>query len=107
MSSKRCVGSKCLLNPQKAKNLGKSNFEKLELFATVLSPNDFHCPFCDIGMQILKENGFHVIQKKLTSEELQDMFGEECTVPQIFIGSFHLGGVTELKEMLQKKFHSR
>ena len=59
------------------------------------------CPYCIQAKQLLKERGvtaFHEIRVDLVPAERQTMMSltGRRTVPQIFIGSVHVGGCDDL-----------
>ena len=65
------------------------------------------CPYCSSAKRLLKRKGvtFDEIGVTLSPEKRREMAersGGRNTVPQIFIGSRHIGGCDDLHELDQK-----
>ena len=66
-----------------------------------------YCPYCTMAKQFLKSQGVHEIkeirvdQKPADYAEMQQTTGQR-SVPQIFIGSTHVGGFTDLYALHQR-----
>jgi glutaredoxin len=69
--------------------------------ATIYSPSQFKCTYCDDANDLLVKYGYHVTRLKLTDEKLRKKFGASFTVPKIFIGNTYIGGFSDLKSYLQ------
>ena len=74
---------------------------------TVLIYSKGHCPYCVQAKQLLTNKGaaFEEIHVDQDSEKLQEMLAKsegQRTVPQIFIGDYHVGGFTDLRELDQQ-----
>jgi glutaredoxin len=69
--------------------------------ATIYSPSQFKCTYCDDANDLLVKHGYHVTRLKLTDEKLRKKFGASFTVPKIFIGDTYIGGFSDLKSYLQ------
>lgn len=58
------------------------------------------CPYCDRAKILLKRKNVAFEEIKITSDEIRDeMMAKSAgrkTVPQIFIGDFHVGGCDDL-----------
>jgi glutaredoxin 3 len=63
------------------------------------------CPFCSRAKKLLKEKGVEQMEEidiTMSSKrrsEMMERAGGAHTVPQIFIGTTHVGGCDELYEM--------
>ena len=62
------------------------------------------CPYCVRAEQLLQRKGFSEIEKirvDLTPERRQEMMARtgRRSVPQIYIGDFHVGGCDDLFEL--------
>lgn len=66
-----------------------------------------YCPYCTMAKQFLKSQGIteiteiRVDQNPADFAEMQQITGRR-SVPQIFIGSTHVGGFTDLYAMHQR-----
>jgi glutaredoxin len=69
--------------------------------ATIFSPSQFHCPYCDDANDLLLKHGYYVRREELTDQELADKFGVSFTVPKIYIGNTFVGGFSDLKKFLK------
>jgi glutaredoxin len=69
--------------------------------ATIFSPSQFKCTYCNDANDLLLKNGYHVNREKLTDQELSDKFGPSFTVPKIYIGGTLIGGFSDLKKFLK------
>lgn len=63
-----------------------------------------YCPYCTRAKQLLTSKGaaYEEIQVDVQPEKMQEMVkksGGKRTVPQIFIGDFHVGGCDDLYEL--------
>ena len=63
-----------------------------------------NCPFCVKAKTLLMLNGIdyeeRIIGKGYTKEDLLEAIPTARSVPQVFVDDAHVGGYTELKEML-------
>ncbi|CAG0968269.1 putative glutaredoxin [Rhodocyclaceae bacterium] len=72
---------------------------KIVMYATAV------CPYCIRAEQLLKRKGVTEIEKirvDLEPERREEMLAKsngKRTVPQIFIGDFHVGGCDDLHEL--------
>lgn len=72
---------------------------KILMYATAV------CPYCIRAEQLLKRKGVTEIEKvrvDLEPERREEMLAKsngKRTVPQIFIGDFHVGGCDDLHEL--------
>lgn len=60
-----------------------------------------YCPFCKAAKALLTGKGvtftnFEISHDAARREEMIERSGGRTTVPQIFIGDFHVGGYTDL-----------
>jgi glutaredoxin 3 len=60
-----------------------------------------YCPYCKAAKALLTEKGvnftnFEISDEPARREEMIQRSGGRTTVPQIFIGGFHVGGYTDL-----------
>lgn len=60
-----------------------------------------YCPFCKAAKALLTGKGvtftnFEISHDAARHEEMIERSGGRTTVPQIFIGDFHVGGYTDL-----------
>ena len=67
---------------------------------TVIYTKD-HCPFCKAAKTLLTSKGvrftnFEISDDPVKREEMVQRAGGCTTVPQIFVGDFHVGGYTDL-----------
>ena len=66
-----------------------------------------HCPYCTQAKQLLahKDIAFDEIRVDLDPTKLQEMLAKsegQRTLPQIFIGDYHVGGFTDLRALDQQ-----
>lgn len=66
-----------------------------------------HCPYCVRAKQLLNQLGVNDIEEirvDLSPADLEEMqtLTQQRTVPQIFIGSTHVGGFTDMYALHQK-----
>lgn len=64
------------------------------------------CRFCDLAKELLTKVGENYVEVSIdhdieTFKRLLNAMGI-ITVPQIFFGTKHIGGYTELKQLLEK-----
>ena len=64
------------------------------------------CPYCTMAERLLKRKGVEVIEKirvDLDPPKMAEMMEKtgRRTVPQIYIGDFHVGGFDDLAELDQ------
>lgn len=62
-----------------------------------------YCGYCARAKELLRENGLVFEEVDVTHddpmrEKLVEMTGGRLTVPQIFVGSVHLGGYSDLAQ---------
>jgi glutaredoxin 3 len=62
------------------------------------------CPFCVAAKRLLKKKGAEFIEIDVSfdmakREKMMELAGGARTVPQIFIGSLHVGGFDELNAL--------
>ena len=74
---------------------------KMSNEATIFSPSQFKCTYCDDANDLLLKHGYYVRREKLTDQELTDKFGVSFTVPKIYIGDTFIGGFSDLKKFLK------
>jgi glutaredoxin 3 len=59
-----------------------------------------HCPYCVRAKSLLERKGANFAEIKITTDEQKEEMikksGGRMTVPQIFIGDFHVGGFDDL-----------
>ena len=65
------------------------------------------CPYCTMAERLLKRKGVEVIEKirvDLDPPKMAEMMEKtgRRTVPQIYIGDFHVGGFDDLAELDQE-----
>ena len=65
------------------------------------------CPYCTMAEKLLKRNGVELIEKirvDLDPPKMAEMMEKtgRRTVPQIYIGDFHVGGFDDLAELDQE-----
>ncbi|MBW3245487.1 glutaredoxin 3 [Epibacterium sp. DP7N7-1] len=63
-----------------------------------------YCPYCKAAKALLTERGvkftdFEISDASTKRKEMIQRAGGRSTVPQIFIGGFHVGGFTDLAEL--------
>ena len=63
----------------------------------------YHCPYCDQAKALLGQREIPFEEKKIgdgySKEELLEAVPNARTVPQIFIGSTHVGGCDDLMDL--------
>lgn len=64
--------------------------------ATLCTPAEFSCTWCDLALQLLDEHNFRVTVRPMSTPDLKAQFGENFTVPRIFIGDRLVGGYADL-----------
>ena len=74
--------------------------KQITMYATAV------CPFCIRAEQLLEREGvdeLNLIRVDLQPEQKQEMIKltGRRTVPQIFIGDYHVGGCDELEDLLR------
>jgi len=62
------------------------------------------CPYCDMAKKLLQQKGvtnFTEIRIDLNEQERENMIArtQRMTVPQIFIGDYHVGGFDDLAKL--------
>lgn len=58
-----------------------------------------NCPWCDRAKELLEKRGYRFVYRLVTSDLLPEFTQRTKgakTVPQIFVGSHHIGGFQEL-----------
>ena len=65
------------------------------------------CPYCTMAEKLLKRKGVEIIEKirvDLDPPKMAEMMEKtgRRTVPQIYIGDFHVGGFDDLAELDQE-----
>lgn len=64
----------------------------------------YHCPHCDQAKNLLTQKGINFEERKIgdgwTREDLLEILPTARSVPQIFFGAEHVGGVEQLKKKL-------
>ncbi len=63
-----------------------------------------YCPYCKHAKALLTKKGvsfteFDILDKEVLTREMIEKSGGRRTVPQIFIGGFHVGGASDLFEL--------
>lgn len=64
-----------------------------------------NCGYCNSAKQLLADNGIAFEERNLsegvwTKEQLLEQVPNAVTVPQIFIGGKHIGGINELRVLI-------
>lgn len=64
----------------------------------------YNCPYCDQAKLLLTQRGYEIEEKKLgdgyTKDDLLTEVPTAKSLPQIFLEGEHIGGYTELKQIL-------
>lgn len=64
----------------------------------------YNCPYCDQAKLLLTQRGYEIEEKKLgdgyTKDDLLTEIPTAKSLPQIFLEGEHIGGYTELKQIL-------
>ncbi len=67
-----------------------------------------NCPACEEAKQLLTKHQIYWAECKLgsgyTKEQLFEAVPNARSVPQIFLNGFHVGGLTELKKLLNDNY---
>ena len=67
---------------------------------------DHECPYGRRALQLLRDHGFEVEERQLTSREEVDAFKTEhglSTTPLIFIDGEQIGGASDLEDYLARE----
>ncbi len=70
------------------------------MIATVFTLAGMDCKLCDQAQDLLKEHGYEVCVKLLTEQELMTQFGNDFTIPQIFLNHNWVGSYEKLVKHL-------
>ena len=66
------------------------------------------CPYCDMAVQLCERQGYEfeyidIQARDMSIADLHEVVGKPVrTVPQIFIGSQHIGGYTDVHGYIMK-----
>lgn len=67
------------------------------------------CPYCDRAVELCERKGFayeyiDILEKGMSTADLHEIVGKPVrTVPQIFIGTQHIGGYTDFYDHVVKE----
>ena len=71
--------------------------EKIVVYSTS------RCPYCEAAKKLLSREGYKYTEVDVSTPELREMLVKKAqgqkTVPQIFIGSMHVGGFDDLQTL--------
>jgi len=66
-----------------------------------------HCTFCDQAKKLLEAHNIEFEERKIgsgyTVQDLLSVVPDAKSAPQIFVDDKHIGGFTELRQMLTEK----